>query len=144
MSLEKEDRKIHLVDTTVWIDFFNGNSSSQVDHLTKLLADRASISICGVITTELLQGIKSEKSFKQLEQYLRPLLYLDATRETHIRAAKINRKLRKYGVTIRKTIDCIIAAIAIENGCVLLHNDKDFDRIAEYYNLKTITFATCH
>lgn len=144
MNLEKGEHSIHLVDTTVWIDFFNGSHAVHVEYLEKLLKERETIATCGVITTEILQGIASSKELKMLEEYLRPLVFLNTTRSTYIKAANIHRKMRQNGITIRKTIDCIIAAIALEHKCVLLHNDKDFDRIKSLHQLQTIEFSVCH
>jgi len=126
-----------LIDTTVWIDFFANKPTHQTIYLEQLISDREDIYLCGIILTEILQGIKNSKEYHQIEKSLRPILFVDMTQSTFILAANIYRKLRTQGVTIRKTADCMIAAVAIENGLTLLHNDKDFNPIEKYCGLHT-------
>ena len=97
------------------------------------------IIICGVILTEILQGISDTKEYKVVSASLAPFSFVEMTRETFILAADIFRKLRKKWITIRKTVDCLIAAVAIENNFLLLHHDKDFIPIEKYCDLKTLT-----
>jgi len=92
--------------------------------------------ICGVILTEVIQGIRRDKDFETVWQILDDLIYLPEQKSTHLLAAKIYRSIRKKGKTIRKPIDCIIAAICIENSSFLLHNDKDFVFISKYFPLQ--------
>jgi len=125
-----------LVDTTVWIDFFKGRNKSYVDALHSLLEQREDLCLCGVILTEILQGIKNEKEYRITETLLSNLIYLPMKKETFILAANIFRVLRSKGITVRKSIDCMISAVAIENNIFLLHNDEDFDLIAKYSELK--------
>ncbi len=126
-----------LVDTTVWIDFFAGRSTLQTDVLEKYVSDQ-DICICGVILTEVLQGIRSEKEYNTTQKYFDFLLFLPMTQSTFVRAAEIYRCLRQKGITVRKPIDCMIAAVAIEHKVPLLHSDKDFNPIEEHCCLKTI------
>jgi len=129
-----------LVDTSVWVDFLRGVNSPQRHTLHKLIEDDEDISITGIILTEILQGIKEDKDFKKVKDYLLeiPVYKLEST-ETYLKAAYIYRDCRKTGKTVRKTIDCIIAAICIENGLTLLHKDKDFDLIEACTSLKCYT-----
>ncbi len=127
-----------LVDTTVWIDFFSGQSFPHVRIFENLILNRGNICICGVITTEILQGIKNDNEFKKIQDLLKNLIFLPASYHTYLYSAQIYRELRKKGITIRKTIDCIIAAIAIEHNIQLLHNDKDFVSIERYFSLQVI------
>ena len=131
-----------LVDTTVWIDLFSGLSTSQVALLESLIAQREDICLCGVILTEVLQGIRDDKEHSETNAIFSDLLYLPMTRETFLMAAHIYRSLRARGITIRNSIDCMIAAVCIENKLVLLHNDKDFDLISKHFDLKIVSLPT--
>jgi hypothetical protein len=128
-----------LVDTTVWIDLFAGNATPQVNLLEQLVRDREDLCICGVILTEILQGIKTETNYQKTKEVLLNLLYLPMTRSTFIQAANVYRILRSKGITIRKPIDCMIASACLENNAHLLHNDKDFTHIASGFPLQVIT-----
>lgn len=127
-----------LVDTTVWIDFFAGREDSHVLRLEKSLQEGETLCLTGVILAEVLQGIRHEREFRKTKNYFESLLYLNLERETFLRSAQIYRSLRKKGVTIRKSVDCLIAASAIENKIPLLHNDRDFDPIAKHCGLKVV------
>jgi predicted nucleic acid-binding protein len=125
-----------LVDTTVWIDFFAGRKTKQIEHFEKLIEDGEDVAICGVIITEILQGIREDKVFIKTHSVLDDLIYVSTTKETHLLAAQIYRGSRKRGLTIRKPIDCIIAATCIENSMFILHNDRDFDNICKHFPLQ--------
>ena len=133
-----------LVDTTVWIDFFSGKSYPHVKTLENLIFNRENICICGVILTEILQGIKNDKEFKKVQELLENLIFLPMSYHVFLYSAHIYRNLRKKGITIRKTIDCIIAAVAIEYDIQLLHNDKDFIPIEKYFNLQIVNSTLSH
>lgn len=124
-----------LVDTSVWVDFFRGIGSSRI--LRRLIEEEETLCITGPQLTEILQGIKNDSHHDQLKQHLLSFpIFLTNGVETYLHASELFRACRRRGKTIRKTVDCIIAAIAIENGLTLLHNDRDFDRIAECTELK--------
>ena len=125
-----------LVDTSVWIDFFANRETSQVESLVNAIQSREDLCICGVIFTEILQGIKNKKEHDAVYTTISTVRFLDMPRDTFILAAEIYRSLRERGITIRKAIDCMIAAVAIENNIFLLHNDVDFSHIAKGTNLK--------
>jgi predicted nucleic acid-binding protein len=125
-----------LVDTTVWIDLFSGLTTPQVIVLESLILKREDICVCGVILTEVLQGIRDDEEHANTLAIFSNLLYLPMTRETFLLAAHIYRSLRARGITIRNSIDCMIAAVCIENKVVLLHNDRDFDLISKHFDLK--------
>lgn len=126
-----------LVDTSVWIDFFNGLSSAPRLSLRKLLEAEEEVCISNYILAETLQGFKNEREFEAAKRHLLYLPILDLTNpESYISAAQLYRTCRKRGVTIRKTADCLIAQTAIEHGVPLVHNDKDFDRIASVSSLQ--------
>lgn len=126
-----------LIDSSVWIDFFNGTPCSETDSLDQILRSNSETpAITGLIMTEILQGVKNDKRFDELKEYLSSLVILNPRGiETSINAAEIYRECRKNGKTVRSTIDCYIAAIAIENRCNLLHKDRDYNIIAGYYPL---------
>ncbi len=124
-----------LVDTSVWIDFFKNKESAEVNLLQRAIADREDIAICGLILTEVLQGIKTNKEYDLVLESFESLSFLEMDKEVYILAANIYRELRKNGITIRKSIDCLIAAVAISHNIPLLHNDKDFEPIVASHNL---------
>jgi predicted nucleic acid-binding protein len=126
-----------LVDTSVWIDFFNGKELSHVATLESLISQEGDIAICGIILTEVLQGISNNKEHKLTQTYLQALVMLEINNSVWLYAADIYRNLRKRGLTVRKINDCIIAATALHYDCELLHNDKDFTTIQLLYPLKT-------
>lgn len=128
-----------LVDTSVWIDFFAGRDLPHVAALEQFLVVNEDLALCGIILTEILQGITDDKAHRRVRNDLKPLIMLPMPETVFIRAADIYRKLRKAGITIRKSNDCIIAATALEHRCRFLPNDKDFLPIAEYFSLKVVT-----
>ena len=128
-----------LVDTSVWIDFFADRNLPHVDVLEQCILDNEDLALCGIILTEILQGIADDTTHRRVRRYLRPLIMLPMPETVFVQAADIYRKLRKKGITIRKSNDCIIAATALEHHCQLLHNDKDFSPVAEHFRLKIIS-----
>ncbi len=127
-----------LVDTSVWIDFFAGRDLLHVANLEQLILNNEDLALCGIILTEILQSIADDTTHRRVQRYLTPLIMLPMPEAVFIRAANIYRNLRKQGITIRKTNDCIIAATALEHHCLLLHNDKEFLPIAKHYPLKVV------
>jgi hypothetical protein len=125
-----------LVDSTVWIDFFSSRSSPHVNALEILIEERNDICICGFILTEVLQGIQNDLEYKRTKDLFNNLIFLPMPNQVFIHSAKTYRSLRKKGITIRNTVDCMIAAVAIENKIPLLHNDKDFIPIEKHCGLK--------
>ena len=128
-----------LVDTSVWIDFLEGKDTSHRHTLHQLIEKEEDICITEIVLTEILQGIKNDKVYETTKSYLLefPIIKPKGI-ETYIAAAEIFRKCRKQGRTVRKTVDCIIAAIAQENGLTLFHNDNDFAIIEKCIGLKTL------
>ncbi len=125
-----------VVDTSVWIDYFAGKGARGSLDLKNAIVNAEDLCICGVIATEVLQGIRDDAEFDKVCRILDELIYLPQKKSTHLLAATIYRSLRKHGKTIRKPIDCIIAAVCIENSAFLLHNDRDFVSIAGYFPLQ--------
>lgn len=126
-----------IVDTSVWIDFFNGKENEYVYKLESLKEKDIDIFTTGIIVTEILSGFKEERDIKLTAELLKHLPFVDPVYpETYIKAASIYRTGRKRGITVRKIIDCLIAQIAIENNLLLLHKDEDFNQIASFTELK--------
>ncbi len=126
-----------LIDSSVWIDFFNGTEESAVSALEKLIADEEEVYLSEYILTEVLQGFRDEMEYEAARQCLIrfPIARL-RNKDSYIEAAQIYRQCREQGITIRKTADCLIARTAIENDLFLLHKDNDFDLIASVCPLK--------
>ena len=127
-----------LVDTTVWIDFFSANPFQHVKTLENLIVKREDICLCGIILTEVLQGIREDSEFNRTQGLLGQLVFLPMQYYVFLRSAEIYRNLRRKDITIRKPVDCMIAAVAIENDIPLLHNDKDFIPIEKHFGLKRL------
>lgn len=131
-----------LVDTTVWIDFFADRPAAHVQRLEEALVAGEDLCVCGVVLAEVLQGIRSDRDYRRTKSLFDTFLYLPADRSTFLRSADIYRLLRKKGTTIRKSVDCLIAATAIEHKVPLLHNDRDFDPMAKHCGLKVVEFPS--
>ena len=127
-----------LVDTTVWVDFFSGRTPPQVSALERLLQRGQDICVCGVILTEVLQGIRNDTDYAQIISHFEAFLFLPMNRNTFVKAAGLYRTLRRKGITIRKPIDCMIAAVAIEHNVPLLHKDRDFGPMEMNCGLKVL------
>lgn len=126
-----------LVDSSVWIDFFRGVTTPQVDALDRLLGVEP-LAVGDLILTEVLQGFRSEKDFNQARKLLLTLEPVEiGGQEVAIQAARNFRVLRERGVTVRKTIDTLIATKCIEADMALLYSDRDFDPFVEYLGLRS-------
>lgn len=126
-----------LVDTSVWVDFFNGKDNPQVNQLSGLLSGGQPICICPTILQEILQGISEVRNFETLkENLLRQIMLACEPVESAIQAAKIYQLLRKKGITIRKSNDCLIAYHALYYEASILHKDRDFKHIADHIGLQ--------
>jgi predicted nucleic acid-binding protein len=117
-----------LVDTSAWIDYFSGHDTPAAAALDSLVEQRVPFGLTEVVFQELLQGAANEDEFDTLYEYLVTQRFFGTRSgpESYASAAKLYFRCRRQGVTIRSTIDCLIAQIAIENELVLLHNDRDF------------------
>ena len=128
-----------LVDSSVWIDYFNGNPTWQTDLLDNYLSSLP-IVMGDLILTEVLQGFKSNKDYQTAKSFLSALPFRQmGGYNVAIQSAQHYRQLRKAGIIVRKTIDVIIATFCIIEGLTLLHDDRDFDPIASRLPLKTST-----
>ena len=127
-----------LVDSSVWIDYFRGNATAQTEILDELLGSEP-LAIGDLILTEVLQGCRDELQFQELRQRLGALeLIVLGGEEVAIEAARNFRRLRERGITVRKTIDTIIATRCNLDGHALLHDDRDFDPFEQHLGLRVI------
>jgi predicted nucleic acid-binding protein len=126
-----------LVDTSVWIDFFNGFDSAEAAHLRLCIADVRPLTIPGLVLTEILIGLRTEA---EANRVARVLSAFDVTPELdstdYQKAAELYRACRRHGRTIRSTIDCLIAQLCLRYSYELLAKDQDFDSIAEVFPLQ--------
>ncbi|HEV8146087.1 MAG TPA: PIN domain nuclease [Bryobacteraceae bacterium] len=127
-----------LVDSSVWIDYFRGTITAQTEALDRLL-DNEPVAIGDLMLTEVLQGFADNRDFDAGRNLLTSLTVVDLGGERiAIQSARNFRTLRNLGVTVRKTIDTVIATRCIEDGYELLHNDRDFDPFAKHLGLRVV------
>jgi predicted nucleic acid-binding protein len=126
-----------LVDSSVWIDYFRGTATPEAEKLDSLLGIEP-IATGDLILTEVLQGFVSDRDFNQAKKLLMWLVIVDlAGRNIAIQAAKNFRVLRSLGITVRKTIDTVIATRCIESGLPLLYSGRDFNPFVEHLGLRS-------
>ena len=127
-----------LVDTSVLIDLFKGNKNKAVAAFHVLIQRQIPFGITSVIYQEILQGAKTEKEYVSLKDYLSTQRFFHPKDplSSYADAAEIFFLCRRKGITIRSTIDCLIAQIAREHDLLLLHNDKDFTAMAAVIDLQ--------
>ena len=127
-----------LVDSSVWIDYFNGRRTPQTDLLDDRLGTQP-IVVGDLILTEVLQGFQSDRDFAQAKRLLDSLVFAEMLgRDLAILSAQNYRTLRRKGVTVRKSLDVIIGTFCIAHRLPLLHSDKDFDPIERHLGLKVV------
>ncbi len=127
-----------VVDTSVWIDYFNGRITPETERLDSSLGNSA-VAAGDLIALEILQGFRSDKDYKTAKKYLASLhQYNMLTPDLAIKGAENYRKLRKKGITIRKTADVIIATFCIEHRLPLLYTDKDFLPFTHHLKLRSV------
>ena len=126
-----------VVDTTVWIDFLESKGTPFDLHLKELIERDESLALTDVVYCEVLQGILDDTRFRRVREILKvyPIFRVRGL-QTFEHASQIYRDCRKRGYTIRKTLDCLIAATCLEAGSELYHNDRDFEIIARVKGLK--------
>jgi hypothetical protein len=127
-----------LVDSSVWIDYFKGRITPQTERLDGLLGVEP-LAIGDLILVEVLQGFDDERDFKAARRLLTALTVVElGGQDVAMQAARNFRALRRLGVTIRKTIDTVIATRCIVGGYDLLHCDRDFDPFARHLGLRVV------
>jgi predicted nucleic acid-binding protein len=128
-----------LVDSSVWIDYFNGISTWQTDSLDTYLS-KVPVIIGDLVLTEILQGFRSNRDYETAKDFLSVLPFRQiGGYNVAVQSAQHYRRLRQVGVTVRKTIDIIIGTFCIIEGLPLLHDDRDFDPMVSHFSLQAIT-----
>ena len=128
-----------VVDSSVWIDYFNGTVTRETDSLNSLLGQEL-IVIGDLILTEVLQGFRRDRDFRKAKELLDTLIFREMLgKDLALRSAQNYRTLRRKGVTVRKTIDVIIATFCVQHRLPLLHSDKDFEPMVKHLKLMTVT-----
>ncbi|MCL2763559.1 MAG: PIN domain nuclease [Treponema sp.] len=124
-----------LVDTSVLIGYFKGSKGAPYDKMNHIIDNEIPYGICYYVYQELLQGAANEKEYGLLKDYLSTLPFYTTRygKESFENAARMYMNCRKKGITVRSTIDLIIAEIAIENNLYLFHNDNDFTNISKIF-----------
>jgi predicted nucleic acid-binding protein len=125
-----------VVDTTIWIDFLVARGTTFDRHLTELLELDAPIALVDIVYCEVLQGIRDDDIYQRTRRSLlaHPILRPRGL-ETFETAANLFRAARRRGLTVRRSVDCLIAATCLEAGAELYHNDRDFDVLARVSDL---------
>jgi predicted nucleic acid-binding protein len=127
-----------IVDSSVWIDLLAGRSNEQTEWLARELVQQR-MGLTDLILCEVLQGIRGESAFMQVrEQLLEFEVFDSGGAELAVAAARNYRLLREQGLTVRTTIDCLIATFCLENGHTLLHRDRDFDVFEKRLGLRVV------
>lgn len=127
-----------VVDSSVWIDYFGGQETRETNLLDSLLSQQP-VLIGDLILTEVLQGFRHDRHYIAAKEELEKLPFETMVgKHIVIRSAENFRSLRKQGITIRKTIDVLIATFCIENEHYLLHSDRDFEAIKQVTKLRTL------
>jgi predicted nucleic acid-binding protein len=129
-----------VVDTSVWIDVLNAAETPPARLCAELIEGGEPVALTDVILTEVLQGLRSEREARLVERHMRafPVLRLEGL-DDFVLAAELYRRARSAGITIRMTLDCLIAAPCVRTGAPLLHADADFDRLASCTSLRIWT-----
>jgi hypothetical protein len=131
-----------VVDSSVWIDYFTGKNTPEAEKLDSVLGEEP-VAIGDLVLTEVLQGFRTDKDFRKAKELLMSLNVVNMLDTTIALKSAVNfRALRKKGVTVRKTIDTIIATYCIENKLPLLHSDKDFQPFHEHLKLNNALLST--
>jgi predicted nucleic acid-binding protein len=127
-----------VVDSTVWVDYFNGIGNPQTDYLERI-ADQVPILIGDLILAEVLQGFRDDADFEKARRAFGKYLQVEIVSPAlALQSARNYRLLRRKGITVRKTIDSLIATYCIENEHELLHNDTDFDGYEKHLGLQVV------
>ncbi len=127
-----------LVDSSVWIEYFNGRKTVRTGWLDTALGNEPLV-MGDIILIEVLQGFQSDKDFNTAKKLLLAFPFVEMTgKELAIKSAMNYRLLRKKGVTVRKTIDVMIGTFCLYHRISLLHSDKDFEPMEKYLKLKTV------
>lgn len=127
-----------LPDSSAWIAYFRSDDTLASKKLRNLIELEEDICICGPVLTEVLQGLRYDDQYRKIQGIMQTFDYLETSRAVYQHAADIYRVLRAKGVTIRSTMDCIIAATAHAHDVHLVHHDRDFDKIALHFPFRVL------
>jgi len=130
-----------LIDTSVWINVFRDRTGTVRQSLEAII-NNENIFLSQFTQMELLQGCRNEREWTLLETYLQDQDYIEPTPNTWVAAARIYYDLQRQGLTVRSSIDCCIAQLAIENQLILIHNDRDFETIQRVRSLNCLRFRS--
>ncbi|MXX93991.1 MAG: PIN domain nuclease [Chloroflexi bacterium] len=125
-----------LVDTSAWVEFLRNSGSAVCDRVDDLLEDE--IAICDVVRMELLAGARDEHHLQSIRRLLARATLVPTVRADYENAAMLYRQCRNRGETVRKLVDCLIAAVAIRSEVAILHGDRDFDVLAKHTELEIV------
>lgn len=127
------------VDTSVWVDFFADRDTWQVHRLAQDIEDDLPIAVPSLVLTEVLQGIRDDRGYDRAARDLLRFEPLDLVGAAdHLAAAQLFRRAHRRGVTVRTTIDCLIATVCIREEVPLLHRDRDYDNLARVSDLLVV------
>lgn len=128
-----------VVDSSVWVDHFNAVGSPEAVLLRELIRSDADVGIVDLCLTEILQGFRRDRDLDLVSASLLafPILALQSAHD-HLQAAELYRTARRRGHTIRSTIDCLVAAVCVREDSLLLHRDRDYDRLASCSALRIL------
>ena len=127
-----------LIDTSAWIEFLRGTDSPACDHVGRLLGEE--IAVCDAVRMEVLAGARNERHLTSLRRLLARAIAIPTEPGDHEEASALNRLCRLLGETVRKLMDCLIAAIAIRAGASVFHCDNDFNVLARHTSLRIARF----
>lgn len=135
---------MYLIDTSVWIGYLRGKDSLSVRYFSNIVDKNLPFGLCNIIYQEILQGAASSQEFNKLVDYLgsQRFYHPEDSVLSYEAAAKLFFDCRRKGITIRSTIDCLIAQIAIEHDLLLLHDDKDYVQMSTVIPLKLVDVKT--
>lgn len=136
MALVPYAAPMMVVDSNTWADFFNGAEGPHVERLDTALGEEEDLAILPIIVTEVLQGFRTERGFRDAEAMLAALPVIHPTLGCHVRAAGLFRAMRRKGVTVRGAVDCVIAQTCLDLEAELLSPDRDFEDIARHAPLR--------
>lgn len=131
-----------LVDTSVWADFANGHRTAETDLLATLIQQEEDILTCGVVVAEFLQGLRTNRSVAKFTRHFADLVWLTPQEpDSYVQAADLYRRLRRRGITVRSTIDCLIVCLAQAYQCAVLSSDRDLRFILDSGLVQTPSIA---
>jgi predicted nucleic acid-binding protein len=124
-----------LIDTSLWVPIYRDTSGSVSRHVQSLIGSEEVV-FCQFVRAELLQGCRDDREWSRSLEYLNNQSYLEMSLDGWTEAARIYFELRQHGLTVRGTLDCCIAVVALEHDLTLLHNDQDYEKVATVRPLK--------